>query len=102
LKTQDIFLSYFNDGLTASEAIHLHESKLIIQENSCYLLANASINPTKRQVYYLHDEWRKKNYGSVHEPLTKLKEKIESYKNLGNKVNLFYYMYNFNVYIKVI
>lgn len=40
----------------------------------------------------------KKNYGSVNEPLMKLKEKIESYLNLGNKVHLFYY----NVYIKVI
>ncbi|KAL5239393.1 hypothetical protein ACI65C_006803 [Semiaphis heraclei] len=49
--TQEVFLSYFDDGLTASEAIHLHESKLIVQENSCYLLANASINPTKRQVH---------------------------------------------------
>lgn len=96
-------MSYFNDGLTASEAIHLHESKLIIHENSCSLLANASINPTKRQIYYLHDEWRKNNFGSIHEPLTQLKEKIEAYKNIGIKVNLFYYnMYYFNVQIKLI
>lgn len=87
-------MSYFDGGLTASEAIHLHENKLIIHENSCSLLANASLNPTKRQLYYLHDEWRKKNYGSVHEPPTKLKEKIELYKNLGKKnIYLFYNTY---------
>ncbi|KAL5238868.1 hypothetical protein ACI65C_006278, partial [Semiaphis heraclei] len=88
IETQEVFLSYFDDWLTASEAIHLDESKLIVQENSCFLLANASINPTKRQAYYLHDEWRKKDYGSVHEPLIKLKEKIESYKNLGVTISI--------------
>lgn len=58
-QTRNLFLAYFNDGLTASEATHLHESKLLLQEESCNLLANSAINPTKRQVNYLHDEWRK-------------------------------------------
>lgn len=46
LMTGEMFLSYFNDGLTTSEAIHLHKSKLLDKEISCSLLANASINPT--------------------------------------------------------
>lgn len=78
-----MIIAYFNDGLTASEASHLHESKLLLQEDSCNLLANAAVNPTKRQVNYLHDEWRKLNYGPIHEPLIKLKEKSVYYDELG-------------------
>jgi len=47
------------------------------------LLANAAVNPTKRQVNYLHDEWRKLNFGPIHEPLVKLKEKSSQYDKLG-------------------
>ncbi|KAF0755036.1 C2H2-type domain-containing protein, partial [Aphis craccivora] len=56
-ETRNTFLAYFDDGLTASEALHTHESKLML------------LNPTKRQVYYIHYEWRKDNYGPIHEPL---------------------------------
>lgn len=69
--------------MTASEAVNLHESKLLLLEDPCKLLANASVNPTKRQIYYLHDEWRKSNYGLIHEPLPKLKEKSDMYEQLG-------------------
>lgn len=77
--------------MTASEALHTHESKLMLLDDACTKLANAALNPTKMQVYYMHNEWRKDNYGPIHEPLPKLKEKTEFYKNLGinfNKVEL--------------
>jgi len=69
--------------LTASEALHTHESKLMLLDNACSKLANAALNPTKRQVYYIHNEWRKDNYGPIHEPLPKLKEKTEFYNKQG-------------------
>jgi len=47
------------------------------------LLANGSINPPMRHIYYLHDEWRKINFGSVHAPLSKLEEKIGVYNEKG-------------------
>jgi len=59
-KTDNTFIQYFENGLSPNEARHFHESKLLLQENSCSLLANAALNPTKRHIYYLHDEWRKK------------------------------------------
>ncbi|KAL4148286.1 hypothetical protein QTP88_002562 [Uroleucon formosanum] len=62
-EANNVFLEYFKNGLSPSEAKHLHENKLLVQENLCNLLANANINPTMRHVYYLHDEWRKDNFG---------------------------------------
>jgi len=86
LQTNNVFLEYFENGLSPSEAKHLHENKLLVQENSCTLLANANINPTMRHVYYLHDEWRKDNFGPVHEPLPKLQEKIVAYNEKGKYI----------------
>ncbi len=39
-----------------------------------------------RHVYYLHDEWRKDNFGPVHEPLPKLQEKIVVYNEKGKYI----------------
>jgi len=44
--------------------------------------------PKKRQVNYLHDEWRKLNFGPIHEPLVKLKEKSLQYDKFGKNVNI--------------
>jgi len=66
-----------------SEALHTYEIKLMLLDNAYTKLANAALNPTKRKVYYMHNEWRKYNYGPIHEPLPKLKEKTEFYNNLG-------------------
>ena len=79
LQTNNVFLEYFENGLSPSEAKHLYENKLLVQENACHLLANANINPTMGHVYYLHYEWRKDNFGLVHEPLPKLQEKTVAY-----------------------
>lgn len=82
-KTDNTFIQYFENGLSPNEARHSHESKLLLQENSCSLLANAALNPTKRHIYYLHDEWRKKNFGSINAPLPMLQEKISTYAKIG-------------------
>lgn len=83
MQTDNIFIEYFENGLSPSLARSLHESKLLLQDTSCMLLANSSINPTMRHVYYLHDEWRKINFGPVHAPLSKLEEKIGLYNEKG-------------------
>jgi hypothetical protein len=53
------------------------------QDDGVELLANAAVNPAASTVYYLHDLWRKVNFGSTVEPLLKLAEKVELYKGLG-------------------
>jgi len=85
-KTDNTFIQYFENGLSPNEARHSHESKLLLQENmliTCSLLANAALNPTKRHIYYLHDEWRKKKFGSINAPLPMLQEKITTYAKIG-------------------
>jgi len=42
-KTDNTFIQYFENGLSPNEARHSHESKLLLQENSCSLLANADL-----------------------------------------------------------
>lgn len=99
MQTDNIFIEYFENGLSPSEARSLHESKLLLQDTSCMLLANSSINPTMRHVYYLHDEWRKINFGPVHAPLSKLEEKIGLYNKKG-KCNVMYtIVYQYLIYL---
>lgn len=76
LQANNVFLEYFKNGLSPSEAKHLHENKLLVQENLCNLLANANINPTMRHVYYLHDEWRKDNFGPDMNLIQSCKKKL--------------------------
>ncbi|KAL5237136.1 hypothetical protein ACI65C_004546 [Semiaphis heraclei] len=86
--TDNTFIQYFENRLSPNEARHSHESKLLLQENSCSLLANAALNPTKRHIYYLHDEWRKKNFGSINAPLPMLQEKISTYAKIGVQISI--------------
>ena len=68
--------------MTPAEARRHHENKFLMDED--YIsLANAAINPTANQVYYLHDCWRKVNLGSIINPFEKLKEKIPLYEEKG-------------------
>lgn len=92
-ETIEQFIEYFSDGLGAAEAVRLHESKLRMEEGSVTKLANACINPTSRQVTYLHDKWREENYGKEWsaDPLARLKEKQEKYKERG-KISLPFYI----------
>lgn len=78
-------MSYFNDGLKAGQAMRLHESKLLLKDNAGFLTADASTNPARRTVYYLHTLWKKTHYGPEYssDPLCKLREKIEGYASRG-------------------
>ncbi|KAJ8913145.1 hypothetical protein NQ315_006063, partial [Exocentrus adspersus] len=73
------FETYFTSGLSASEAISMHESKLLLTDKAYTALADSSINPTRRQVQTIHDNWRSKNLGTYMEPFEKLKEKLLEY-----------------------
>lgn len=76
------FFEYFSNGLGAGEAIRCHENKFLYEEDYVSL-ANASINPTRRQVNHLIEIWRESNLGSFINPLEKLKSKLDLYESNG-------------------
>ncbi|GFQ79228.1 SWIM-type domain-containing protein [Trichonephila clavata] len=79
------FYQYFSDGMSPVEAIRFHENKFLLEDNFMGL-ANASINPTHNQIYYLHECWRDTNLGSLINPFDKLKEKVPFYESIGTTV----------------
>ncbi|GFW26807.1 SWIM-type domain-containing protein [Trichonephila clavipes] len=74
-------------GMSPIEAIRFHENKFLLEENFMGL-ANASINPTHNQIYYLHKCWRDANLGSSINPFDKLKEKVPFYESIGTTVKV--------------
>ncbi|GFW77435.1 SWIM-type domain-containing protein [Trichonephila clavipes] len=81
------FYQYFSDGMSPIEAIRFHENKFLLEDNFMGL-ANASINPTHNQIYYLHKCWRDANLGSSINPFDKLKEKVPFYESIGTTVKV--------------
>ncbi|GFQ88865.1 SWIM-type domain-containing protein [Trichonephila clavata] len=79
------FYLYFSDGMSPIEAIRFHENKFLLKDNFMGL-ANASLNPTHNQIYYLHECWRDTNLGSLINPFDKLKEKVPFYESIGTTV----------------
>ncbi|GFQ88607.1 SWIM-type domain-containing protein [Trichonephila clavata] len=77
------FYQYFSDGMSPIEAIRFHENKFLLEDNFMGL-ANASLNPTHNQIYYLHECWRDTNLGSLINPFDKLKEKVPFYESIGD------------------
>lgn len=76
--------------MSAAEAAYFHESKFIIEEDFTSV-ANASVNPTHRQVTHLHNKWRTLNLGSQIDPFEKLKEKMSYYESIGKiSCNIFF------------
>lgn len=45
---EEVFYGYFNNGMGASEAVRLHESKILLEDNCWEILANGSKNPIKK------------------------------------------------------
>jgi len=83
------FLEYFNNGHGPADACQMHEDKLLLDDDGEIKVANAAINPKKRTVYHLHDKWLLSTFGkawSSKEPLDKLKEKLETYKEEGESI----------------
>ncbi|KAF4530278.1 hypothetical protein B566_EDAN017416, partial [Ephemera danica] len=87
-ETKEDYLNYFDDGLSPSQAIRLHTSKIMLQDNGHVKLADASVNPCSKSVYTLYSNWSEKNYGVKSDPLQKVKEKMEFYSSRGAEVML--------------
>lgn len=81
-----MFPSYFQTGLSPAAAKQFHEiflTESAADDDSATInLANAQINPTLRQIFYLHGNWKK----DYQEPLlTSLDSLLEKKKVLENK-----------------
>nr|CAB3263138.1 uncharacterized protein LOC104265534 [Phallusia mammillata] len=61
--TKQIFFLYFQQGLSPSQAMQTHETKLLVTDGIS-AVANNCLNPKSRSIYYLWDEWRKSNFGA--------------------------------------
>ena len=71
------FNTYFDSGMSPSQASrHYRQMMEITEEIPEIRLANASINPTNRQVYYWFDEWRTVNIGNSMESVHKVSAQI--------------------------
>jgi len=77
------YIERFNDGLGPGEAMRAHANELLIDDQSYVKLASGALNPKPRAVYNLHEAWYTENYGSIREPLAKLKEKVDMYREKG-------------------
>ncbi|KAL1436293.1 hypothetical protein MTO96_049806 [Rhipicephalus appendiculatus] len=88
LQTKQTFLAYFDNGMSPAEAIRLHESKLLVQEDGYALVANSAVNPLPPAIYYWHRLWREQNFGKNFDPLLKITEKMPLYVKHGLDVKL--------------
>ncbi|KAL1434627.1 hypothetical protein MTO96_011492 [Rhipicephalus appendiculatus] len=79
LQTKQTFLAYFDNDMSPAEAIRLHESKLLVQEDGYALVANSAVNPLPPAIYYWHRLWREQNFGKNVDPLLKITEKMPLY-----------------------
>ena len=62
-ETKLMFKHYFEQGLTASQALQHHQTKLWVSEGIT-AVANTRINPKPRSVYHMWQCWRSNAYGS--------------------------------------
>ncbi|KAG8174843.1 hypothetical protein JTE90_010878 [Oedothorax gibbosus] len=84
--TEEVFIEYFNDGMTVAEACKFHLSTLQMKEDYNEMeMANNRLNPINKTVYHWHNKWRLMNLGprSGIGLIEKLKEKIETYGEKG-------------------
>lgn len=82
-ETKAAFIGYFESSIGPADAIRSHEESLSAKPDGPLLLANGSINPISRSVYYWHEEWRTAKYGPSGSPLPKLLEKVDEYAAAG-------------------
>lgn len=61
-ESKQIFLNYFEEGMTPSSAKNYHEMKLLTEANDDKILmetlADSQINPKDTEINYLYKEWR--------------------------------------------
>ncbi|XP_075731962.1 uncharacterized protein LOC119187259 [Rhipicephalus microplus] len=87
MQTRETSLAYFDNGMSPAEAIRLHESKLLLQEDGYALVANSAVNPLPPAIYYWYRLWRE-NFGKDVDPLLKIAEKMPLYAKHGIDVKL--------------
>ncbi|CAN7944870.1 unnamed protein product, partial [Ixodes hexagonus] len=71
------------DGLTAAEAMTLHQEKLAAASDTLECLASGAENPSASTVYPWYRTWRQQHYGQLVDPLVKLGEKASMYLEQG-------------------
>ena len=62
-KTKEKFFSYFDNGMSASQASRFHETQTV-HLDGLIGFANTAINPKHRSFCYLHNKWRHYNFGT--------------------------------------
>ncbi|CAN7998264.1 unnamed protein product, partial [Ixodes hexagonus] len=72
-----------DDGLTAAEAMTLHQEKLAAASDTLECLASGAENPSASTVYPWYRTWRQQHYGQLVDPLVKLGEKASMYLEQG-------------------
>ncbi len=77
------YIERFNDGMSPGEAMRAHANELLVGEQPYESLASGALNPKPRSVYALHQQWYTDHFGSAVDPLAKLNEKLEMYKEKG-------------------
>ncbi|XP_047123435.2 uncharacterized protein LOC124806496 [Hydra vulgaris] len=85
--TKKLFYNYFNSGLSPAQAKRIHTDKFIYHENGSFLLADASLNPSSRTIYYLYNLWQEKHF-ALKNPLEMLKNKRNVYLESGALVTV--------------
>jgi len=85
-ETKNRYWKKFAQGVTPAAAKRLFEMQLLLEEDGIVNKADASINPTDRQVYYMYDKWRESKYGKdwMADPMQHLEKSIPEYKEKGN------------------
>ena len=61
--TRHKFITYFEQGMSASEAFHHHETTLMKDPVTVLLLADRKYCPSLRDVNNLYEKWRKTTKG---------------------------------------
>ncbi|CAI6377696.1 unnamed protein product [Macrosiphum euphorbiae] len=82
-EVKSVFLKYFADGLSPSQAMKQNISRLRTLPNYIVSLANGALNPRPWTIYRLWHKYLEENYGSFKEPFERLEEKIPDYLNQG-------------------
>ena len=81
--TKDRFYTYFEEGMSASEAFHHHETQLMKDPVTFTLLADRKMCPSLRDVNNLHEKWlvEKKGPSNGSAMFNRLEKTVEDYNS---------------------
>ena len=83
--TKDKFLTYFKQGMSASESFHYHETLFMKDPVTVLLLADRKYCPSLRDVNNLYEKWRKTEKGPCNG--SEMFDYLEDYTTKYNKEN---------------